>query len=73
MFMNLNIGTRMGLGFGLVLALLCLMAGTVAWQMGRLADNSGYYAANLVPSYETEHEVAMRWPMCGAWKTATSC
>jgi methyl-accepting chemotaxis protein len=59
MFKNLLIGTRLGLGFGLVLALLCLMAAVAAWQMGRLADNSNNYAVNLVPSFETEHRVAL--------------
>ena len=58
MFKNLKIGARLGLGFGLVLALLTLMAGVAAWQMARLADNAAYYAVNLVPSFEAEYEIA---------------
>jgi methyl-accepting chemotaxis protein len=54
-FSNLKIGVRLSLGFGLVLALLCLMAGASAWQMLRLADSARFYATNLVPSYEAEH------------------
>ena len=59
MFMNMKIAARLSLGFGLLLTLLILMAGVGAWQMGRLADNSNYYADNLVPSYEVEHEVGL--------------
>jgi methyl-accepting chemotaxis protein len=56
---SLKIGPRLACGFGLVLTLLCLMAGVSASQLGRLADNVSSYAANLVPSYETEHAVAL--------------
>ena len=59
MFKNLRIGARLGLGFGLVFALMCLMAGLAAWQMGRLAESSNKYAVNLIPSYETEHRLAL--------------
>jgi len=59
MFRHLKIGTRLTLAFGLLLAILCAMAGASAWQMNRLADTASYYAVNLVPSYETEHEVAL--------------
>jgi methyl-accepting chemotaxis protein len=59
MFNNLRIGSRLSLGFGLILALLCLMAGIAAWQIGRLAANSAYYAENLVPSYEAQHRIAL--------------
>ena len=58
-FKNLKIGARLGLGFGLLLALLMLMAGIAALQMGRLANNTFYYAVNLVPSYEAVHEIAL--------------
>jgi methyl-accepting chemotaxis protein len=60
--MQLNqwrIGRRLALGFGLLLAILGAMAALAAWQMGRLAANSTYYAKNLVPSYQVEHTVAM--------------
>ena len=59
MFNHLKIGSRLGLGFGLVLALLSTMAGISWWQMGRLADNSTYFSLNLVPSNETEHEISL--------------
>ena len=59
MLNSLKLSSRLGLGFGLVLALLCAVAGLSAWQMGRLADNSNYYVAHLVPSYEAEHEIAL--------------
>jgi methyl-accepting chemotaxis protein len=59
MFRNLTIGARLGMGFGLLLTLLTLMAGLSAWQMGRLADHSSYYAANIVPSSQVQHEVAI--------------
>jgi methyl-accepting chemotaxis protein len=59
MLENLKIGARLSLGFGLVLGLLCIMAAIAGWQMGRLADNSSYYAVNLVPSYEAEHRISL--------------
>ncbi len=59
MFKNFKIGARLGLGFGLLLALLTVTAGVAAWQMGRLADNSTYYAVNLVPTYQAQHELAL--------------
>ncbi len=59
MFTHLKIGQRLALGFGLLLALLALVAGIAAVQMSRLADNALYYAINLVPSYETQHRTAL--------------
>jgi hypothetical protein len=47
MFSNLRIGTRQRACFGVVLALLCVMA---AWQMGRLDDGADYHSENIVPS-----------------------
>ena len=58
-FKNLKIGARLGLGFGLLLALITLMAGIAAWQMGRLANNTSYYQVNLVPSYQAVHEISL--------------
>jgi methyl-accepting chemotaxis protein len=59
MLTNLKIGARLSLGFGLVLGLLCIMAAVALVQMARLAGNSSYYAANLVPSYEAEHRISL--------------
>ncbi len=58
MFKNFKIGARMGLGFGLLLALLMVMAGVATWQMGRLADVSTTYTVDLVPSAQAQHEIA---------------
>ena len=58
MFKHFNIGSRLALGFGLVLAIMALVVGLAACQMGRLADTSNYYAVNLVPSYEVQHDIA---------------
>jgi methyl-accepting chemotaxis protein len=59
MLTHLKIGSRLSLGFGLLLAMLCIMAGAAAWQMGRLADNTRFFVTNLVPSYETQHRAAL--------------
>ena len=59
MFKHFNIGSRLALGFGLLLAIMALVVGVAAWQMGRLADTANYYAVNLVPSYEVQHDVAL--------------
>ena len=60
MLNNLKIGSRLALGFGLLLALLCVMAATAAWEMGSLVGNTRYYAQNLVPSYESEHGLSIQ-------------
>ena len=59
MLNNFKIGTRLNLGFGLLLALLCVMAGLSAWQMRRLADASTFYALHLVPAFDVETKVAV--------------
>ncbi len=59
MLANIKIGARLKLGFGLVLALLGLMAALSAWQMKRLADDTDFYVVNLIPSYEVETRVAV--------------
>ncbi len=59
MLLNLKIGQKLGLGFGLLLALLAVLAGASALQMSRLADDSDYFAINLVPSYEVQNTIAL--------------
>ncbi|WP_157119303.1 methyl-accepting chemotaxis protein, partial [Azohydromonas lata] len=56
---NFKLSTRLFLGFGLVLALLAVIVGTSAWQMSKLADNSNYYAVNLVPSFQAEDKIGI--------------
>ncbi|WP_066342082.1 methyl-accepting chemotaxis protein [Azohydromonas lata] len=59
-FLNrFRIGARLGWGFGAVLALLCVMAAAALFELTALAGVSRYYAADLVPSFEAEHKVAM--------------
>jgi methyl-accepting chemotaxis protein len=53
---KLSVGTRLGFAFGSLLLILCAMVGLAAWQMARLADNTNYYAINLVPSYQTQKD-----------------
>jgi methyl-accepting chemotaxis protein len=59
MFSYLRIGPRLALGFGLVLGLLCVMAGVSAWQMGKLAANTEEYATDLVPSFAVQHQITL--------------
>jgi len=59
MLTNLKIGPRLALAFGLVLALLCAMAGVAAWQMGKLAANTAAYATDLVPSFAAQHQITL--------------
>ncbi len=59
MFQNLKIGSRLAVGFGLLLALCCALSAISLFQMHRLAENIGYYADNLVPSYEKQHEISL--------------
>lgn len=68
MFNHLKIGSRLTLGFGLVLALLCSLAGLAAWQMHRLADAADFYAVNLVPSFDVETQVAVRLGDMRRWE-----
>ena len=60
MFSNLRIGPRLALAFGLVLGLLCIMAGVSAWQMSKLAANTASYADDLVPSFAAQHQIALQ-------------
>ncbi|WP_232540325.1 methyl-accepting chemotaxis protein [Azohydromonas aeria] len=55
----MRIGPRLGLGFGMVLLLLCAVVAVALSQLGALAGNAMYYADNLVPSYEIQHRAAM--------------
>ena len=59
MLTNLKIGPRLALAFGLVLGLLCAMAGVAAWQMGKLAANTAEYASDLVPSFAAQHQITL--------------
>jgi methyl-accepting chemotaxis protein len=59
MLSKLKIGTRLAAGFGLVLALLALLAGYNSWQMHRLYSTTDDFAVNLIPSYEAEKRIAL--------------
>ena len=59
MFSNLKIGPRLALAFGLVLGLLCVMAGVAAWQMSKLDGNTDSFANDLVPSFAAQHQVIL--------------
>ena len=59
MFSNLKIGPRLALAFGLVLGLLCAMAGIAAWQMGKLAANTEEFSTDLVPSFAAQHQITI--------------
>src|SRR6202012_33327 len=59
MLSNLKIGPRLALAFGVVLALLGVMAGVAAWQMGKLAANTAEYATDLVPSFAAQHQISL--------------
>jgi methyl-accepting chemotaxis protein len=59
MLTNLKIGSRLALAFGLVLSLLCVMAGLAAWQMGKLAANTEEYSTDLVPSFASQHQISL--------------
>ena len=59
MLINLRIGHRLALAFGLVLALVCAMAGVACWQMSVLASDTTDFATDLVPSFEAQHQVSL--------------
>jgi len=50
MFTNLKIGSRLALGFGAVLLLLCAVAGIGTYQTSRINDNVVDLAENWLPS-----------------------
>jgi len=59
MLSRFRLGARLSLAFGLVLSLLCLMAGNATWQMAKLADAADFYDVNLVPSFDVETRVGV--------------
>src|ERR1700750_2468147 len=59
MFSNLKIGPRLALAFGVVLSLLCAMAGVAPWQMGKRAANTEAYSSDLVPSFAAQHQITL--------------
>jgi len=58
MFKNLRIGARLFLAFGVILSLICLLAGVSAYQMGKLKDSTDYFVVNLVPTYQTMYNLS---------------
>mgnify|MGYP003335300979 CR=1 FL=1 len=59
MLSTFKIGQRLALAFGVVLALLAIMAAASAWQANNLASNTDVYADDLVPSFQAQHQIAM--------------
>ena len=57
MIERMKIAARLRAGFGLLLALVLMMAGFAAWQMRELSDDAEYYAVNLVPSYVVQKDI----------------
>ena len=60
MLSSLKISQRLGMGFGLLLALLVTLAVTALLQMGHLYANAEYYDANVVPSLAEERTMAVQ-------------
>ncbi|WP_294770442.1 methyl-accepting chemotaxis protein [uncultured Rhodoferax sp.] len=54
-FLQLKIGTRLALAFGMLLGLLLLLSGVAALQAGRLQADSSYLRKNVVPSLGMVH------------------
>ena len=50
---NLRVGTRLGTGFALVLALTMMLAAVGTWQMGRMKTAFEYISINTLPSLDT--------------------
>jgi len=49
---NLNVGTRIGGGFAVVLALTVLLAAVGTWQMGQMRTAFEYISINTLPSLD---------------------
>ncbi|AJK48759.1 methyl-accepting chemotaxis protein [Burkholderia plantarii] len=54
---RLNIGARLGIGFGIVLLLMCAMAAMGAYQISRVFSGTNELAVNWLPSVETLGEI----------------
>src|SRR5512145_1726692 len=57
MFKNLKIGTRLGLGFGLVLLLLVVISATALLRITNLASATGLIVDDRLPKIEMINEV----------------
>ncbi len=54
---NLRVGTRLGLAFAMLLALLLVMAGIGALQAKSINYYAEYYPANILPSLRAIHQI----------------
>ncbi len=57
MLTQIKIGPRLALAFGLLLALMVVMAATAVVQLRTLAGHTTFFATSVVPSYEAVYEV----------------
>ncbi len=58
MFDGMKLSSRLAAGFGLLLALLVLVAGLATWQLRSLAGNTEAFATNIVPSLELQNKMS---------------
>lgn len=54
---NLNVGLKLGLGFGAALAMLAAITGTAFWAVGALAQDTNRLGRQIVPRTEASGEI----------------
>lgn len=68
MFSNLKIGTRLALAFGLLLALLCVLATVAAHLLWDMNDTVVNYSDNAVPSLQEQNKIGLAVSSLRRWE-----
>ena len=67
---NMTLGARLGLSFGALILLMCVLGGLAVWRMNLAAVSSADLAAMRIPEVEIAHRVdAVVWEMIYSIRT----
>ncbi|TXC66529.1 hypothetical protein FSC37_13800 [Piscinibacter aquaticus] len=65
---RMKLTTRPAAGFGVLLLLLALVAGTAAWQMRGPAANTEAFSGNIVPSLTLQYRMTLALGALRRWE-----
>ncbi len=65
---GMKLSSRLAAGFGILLLLLAVVAGTAAWQMRSLAANTEAFSGNIVPSLALQYRMTQALGALRRWE-----